>query len=57
MSLFNLLNNFDYDKQTVNISNFSEIINKEKIELIDILKIDTEGYEYNILKGISKLDF
>ncbi len=57
MSLFNLLNNFDYYKQTVNISNFSEIINKEKIELIDILKIDTEGYEYNILKGISELDF
>ena len=51
MSLFNLLNNFDYDKQTVNISNFSEIINKEKIESIDILKIDTEGYEYNILKA------
>ncbi len=57
MSFFNLLNNFAYAKQTVNISNFSEIINKEKIEIIDILKIDTEGYEYNILKGISEFDF
>ena len=41
------------DIEVVNLSEF--ILNKEK--KIDILKIDTEGYEYNILRGIHKLDF
>ncbi len=29
-------------------------IEKNKIENIDLLKIDTEGYEFNVLKGLSK---
>ena len=29
----------------------------EDFKNIDILKIDAEGYEYNILKGINNLDF
>ena len=29
-------------------------IEKNKIEYIDLLKIDTEGYELNVLKGLSK---
>ena len=41
------------DIEVVNLSEF--ILNKEK--KIDILKIDTEGYEFNILKGIHQLDF
>jgi len=40
--------------QVVNLSNF---IKKEKIYKIDLLKIDTEGYEYNILSGLDKNDF
>ncbi len=44
------------DVQEINIVNLSEfILNKE--DRIDVLKIDTEGYEFNILKGINKLDF
>ena len=39
--------------EVVNLSEF--ILNKEK--KIDVLKIDTEGYEFNILKGIHQLDF
>ena len=31
------------------------ILDKEK--KIDILKIDTEGYEFNILRGINSIDF
>ena len=27
---------------------------KKKIENVDLLKIDTEGYEFNVLKGLSK---
>ena len=42
--------------QNINIINLSEfILNHE--DKIDVLKIDTEGYEFNILKGIDKLDF
>ena len=37
----------------VNLSKF--LLNKEKS--IDILKIDTEGYEFNILNGIESEDF
>lgn len=41
--------------KVITLSNF---IQKEKLNnFIDILKIDTEGYEYKILKGIKKKDF
>ena len=35
----------------------SYFIKKNNFKNIDILKIDAEGYEYNILKGINNLDF
>ena len=31
-----------------------DVINKFKINKIDLLKIDTEGYEYNVIKGFDK---
>ena len=31
-----------------------DFIEKNHIKYVDLLKIDTEGYEYNILKGLSK---
>ena len=31
-----------------------EYLDKNKIKYIDFLKIDTEGYEYKILKGLKK---
>ncbi len=43
--------------QKVTIINLSKIILDNKIKEIDILKIDTEGFEYNILKGIENFDF
>ena len=42
--------------QDIEVVNLSEFILKKK-KKIDILKIDTEGYEFNILKGIHQLDF
>ena len=35
------------------IVNFTDFIQEEKIDYIDLLKIDTEGYELNILKGLN----
>ena len=41
-------------KFLVDIYPLSEIFKKNKISKIHILKIDTEGYEFNILKGLTK---
>ena len=45
------------EKQTVKICNLSEFISNNAVSKIDILKIDTEGYEYKILKGLKDNDF
>lgn len=42
--------------QKIKVINLSEFL-LSKESKIDILKIDTEGYELNILKGINKEDF
>ena len=57
MSFFTTNKNFLIEKQTVQIRNLSEFISEESIDKIDILKIDTEGYEYNILKNLNNNDF
>ena len=38
----------------IEIISLDYFIEKKKIEYIDLLKIDTEGYELNVLKGLSK---
>ena len=44
-------------KQQISIVSLSKIILENKIKKIDILKIDTEGFELNVLKGIRNHDF
>ena len=41
----------------VKILKTSDFINQNQIKDIDVLKIDTEGYEYKILKGINNDQF
>ncbi len=43
-----------YQKFKINIKKLSDYIKKKKIKNIDFLKIDTEGYEYEILMGLGK---
>ncbi len=57
MSFFSGNKNFLVEKQKVQIRKLSEFISDQLIKRIDILKIDTEGYEYNILKNLNKDDF
>ncbi len=57
MSFFFGEQSFLKEKQTVKISNLSEFISNNAVSKIDILKIDTEGYEYKILKGLKDNDF
>ena len=42
------------NKIPIKIISLDEFIETKKIQNIDILKIDTEGYEFNVLKGIKK---
>jgi len=46
-------NSFQY-KVPIEIITLDYFIEKKKIENVDLLKIDTEGYEFNVLKGLSK---
>ena len=42
-----------YTEIPIKISTLFDYINENKIERIDFVKIDTEGYEYEILKGLN----
>ena len=46
-------NSFQH-KVPIEIITLDYFIEKKKIENVDFLKIDTEGYEFNVLKGLSK---
>lgn len=45
------------ERQKIKIVNLSNFISDNNIVRLDILKIDTEGFEFNILKGLNKDDF
>ena len=51
-----LKKNFFKEKQKIQVVNLSNFILKNETN-IDILKIDTEGFEFKILKGIHEEDF
>ncbi len=43
-----------HHKIPINMITLDDFIEKKRIDYIDLLKIDTEGYEFNVLKGLSK---
>ena len=43
-----------FEKFQVKIFTLDYFIKKNNIEYIDLLKIDTEGYEFNVLKGLEE---
>ena len=57
LSLFSQNKSIIKKNQETKIIKLSSFIENRKINHIDVLKIDTEGFEYNILKGIDKDDF
>ena len=57
LSFFFFSRNFLSKKQKISINNLSHFLKKKNLRKIDILKIDAEGYEYKILKGIKNIDF
>ena len=55
LKILNVRNeNSFYYQLPIKIKTLDYFIEKKQIEYIDLLKIDTEGYEFNILKGLSK---
>ena len=42
-----------YKKEKIQMIRLNDYIRQKKISKIDILKIDTEGYELRVLKGLS----
>ena len=48
------LNSKIYKSVNIKIYNGSKILKQKKISSIDLLKIDTEGHEYFVLKGFEK---
>ena len=43
-----------YKKIPIKLTNLDNYITSKKINKIDVLKIDTEGFEFNIIKGITQ---
>ncbi len=43
-----------YHKIPIQILTLDSFIEEHDIQNIDLLKIDTEGYEFNVLRGVSK---
>ena len=47
-------NNKVYEETDINITKFQDYLKRQNINNIDFLKIDTEGYEYEIIKGLEE---
>ncbi len=55
LKILNIKNKESFQlKIPIKIITLDYFIEKNKIEYIDLLKIDTEGYEFNVLKGLAK---
>jgi len=48
--------NLFYKKIPIEIITLDYFIRKNNVNHIDVLKIDTEGFEFNVLKGLSKFN-
>ena len=48
------INNMNYGTELVQTITLDKFINENNLEKIDLLKIDTEGSEFNVLKGWRK---
>lgn len=46
---------FEIKKELVNIETLENYCKKNKIEMIDLVKIDVEGYEFEVLKGMGAM--
>ena len=54
-TLFNIFNSKEVIKKIeINVLRLDEFIHSNKIDKIDLIKIDTEGYELKVIKSLEK---
>ena len=41
----------------IDVIKLTDYLNKNEVHIIRLIKIDTEGFEYNILRGIKEIDY
>ena len=51
--ILNINNQYVLKKIPIKIKSLDDYIQEKDINQIDILKIDTEGFEYNVIKGLN----
>ena len=49
--------NFFLKKIEINVERLDEFLQNKNIKVIDILKIDTEGFDFNVIKGLGNKIF
>tara|TARA_B100002052_G_C15833359_1_gene576550 strand:+ start:327 stop:1049 length:723 start_codon:yes stop_codon:yes gene_type:complete len=54
LNFFSKNKNF-YSKSKVKIDRMDNILKKENIKNIDLIKIDTEGYDFYVIKGLGEM--
>ena len=55
LSILNIkINNNYFKKEKISVKKLDDYFSENKLKKIDILKIDTEGYELSVLKGFSQ---
>lgn len=57
LSIFSKNKSLVAKTQKIKIIKLSSFIKEKHLEKIDVLKIDTEGFEFNVLKGLEKKNF
>ena len=57
INFFSKKDNLISNTQKTNVVKTSDFFEKHKIDKVDIFKMDTEGYEYNVLCGLEENDF
>jgi len=50
-------NRLKVEKRNIKLVRFSDYVKENKIDFIDKIKVDIEGYELEFLEGINKEDF
>ncbi len=57
LSFFSKKETFIDKLQQSKIITLNDFLKKKDIHIVDVLKIDTEGFEFNVLRGLSNSDF
>ncbi len=55
LNFFNSKKKTFYSEKEIKIDSLDNIVDVDEFKLIDLIKIDTEGYDFHVIKGLGKL--